>query len=444
MLLRPGAAERYGENMEHNNSQVTSYDTSAIQKENRQSWVKILSIWMGLIFSTATMLYGGVLGTFLDLGHALLAIVCGTAILALLSILISNIGADTGLSCYELMKYFLGNTGGRIVSVMFISVMLGWSGIGVIVVVEMMALYIPFFATPLGFALGGIGLNIIFVGTVWSSFKGLSFFSRLAVPIITVVFVIAFVRTGQVYGLAPLFEKVPVNPHSFPYVVSGVVACWINAPLQAPDISRFSRSRRDTLVATILAFVGGATLVYGIGAVTGVATGVDNIPGIFDKLGIASLAVVLILLLTWTSSAESLYSSSLAFASVLPIKRKELLLGLSFVITTTFTMIDLYAYFTQWVDVTGLFFCPIIGLFLTDHYCFRKKYTLPASEIPAAISIPSIIAVAIGIATNLAIADYGLFVSIFTTSGSYFVLNKYAFADKTLQAAEAAANAARE
>ena len=82
--------------MGQNNSQVSSYDTAAINQENRQSWVKVLSIWMGLIFSTATMLYGGVLGTFLSLGGALLAILCGTAILAVLSILISNIGADTG------------------------------------------------------------------------------------------------------------------------------------------------------------------------------------------------------------------------------------------------------------------------------------------------------------------------------------------------------------
>ena len=67
--------------MGQNNSQVSSYDTAAINQENRQSWVKVLSIWMGLIFSTATMLYGGVLGTFLSLGGALLAILCGTAIL---------------------------------------------------------------------------------------------------------------------------------------------------------------------------------------------------------------------------------------------------------------------------------------------------------------------------------------------------------------------------
>ncbi|MDE7221205.1 MAG: cytosine permease, partial [Oscillospiraceae bacterium] len=201
--------------MEHKNNQAASYDTAAINRENRQSWVKVLSIWMGLIFSTATMLYGGVLGTFLDLGSALLAILCGTAILAVLSILISNIGADTGLSCYELMKYFLGNVGGRIVSVMFIIVMLGWSGIGVIVVVEMLALYIPFFGTPLGFALGGIGLNIIFVGTVWTSFKGLSFFSRLAVPVIALCFLIAILRTVQVYRITHFFEKPPINPSSY-------------------------------------------------------------------------------------------------------------------------------------------------------------------------------------------------------------------------------------
>ena len=110
--------------MSSSNDQASSYGTSAIQQENRQSWVKILAIWMGLIFSTATMFYGGVLGSFMHLGQTLLAIVCGTAILAFMSILISNIGAETGLSCYELMKYFLGDLGGKVVSVMFIIVML--------------------------------------------------------------------------------------------------------------------------------------------------------------------------------------------------------------------------------------------------------------------------------------------------------------------------------
>ena len=44
----------------------------------------------------------------------------------------------------------------------------------------------------------------------------------------------------------------------------------------------------------------------------------------------------------------------------------------------------------------------------------------------------------VGIVTNLAIADYGLFVSILTTSVAYYILNRFVFPDQTLLAARAA------
>ncbi len=102
----------------NNEQQVASYGTEAIAKESKQNWVKIFSVWTGLIFSVSTMLYGGVVGSQLPLGQAFIAIGCANLFLAILTTFISHIGVETGLGAFELTKYGFGNFGGKIISLL--------------------------------------------------------------------------------------------------------------------------------------------------------------------------------------------------------------------------------------------------------------------------------------------------------------------------------------
>lgn len=422
--------------MSDKNNQVSSYSTTSVSQENRQSWLKIFSVWIGLIFSVSTMLYGGIVGSQLPLGKGILAILCANAFLAFITILVSHIGADTGLGAFELMKYGFGRIGGKIIGLLRTIVSLGWCGIGCVLVVNLLQFYIPFFATPIGFAIAGIVINLLFVLTVWRGFNGLSILNRVAVPLIVVIFIVALTQTHKIFGLGTLFDKAPVNPTPFFVVVSGIIFAWIDCVLVGSNFSRFARSKKDTTIATGLAFLLGATVIYCVGAVTGLATGFDNVPSIFNALGIAGLAGVLVFLLTWTTSSENFYSASLSFATVFPIKSKGILLFLAFAVSTTFTLIDLFSYFIQWVSLMGLIFCPIIGLMLTDYFFFKTKYKVAPEQIKVKVSIPAILSLAVGVVTNLLIPVYGALLALVTSGAAYLILNKYVFKDKTLARAK--------
>ncbi len=413
-----------------NQNQVTSYSTESIHAENKQSWVKIFSVWTGLVFSVSTMLYGGVVGSQLPLGQALIAIGIANLFLAVITTLVSFIGADTGLGAFELLKYCFGVTGGKIITIIRLTLSLGWVGIGSILVVDLVSFFIPFFATPVGFAVGGIVINLLFVATVWTGFKGLTFLTRFAIPAIVLIFLVALFQTERLHGIATLFDKEPVNPTSLLVVVTGIIFAWIDVVMVGSNFSRFARSKKDTTIATGLAFLLGASVIYCVGAITALATGKDNVPEIFNALGIAGLAGALVFLLTWTTSSEAFYAASLGFASVFPIKNKAILLFFPFAIATVFTLIDLFEYFIQWVGLMGLIFCPIIGVLLADYYFFKAKYRLPVDRIKTVISIPSVIGLAVGVATNLLIPVYGALLAIVTTMAAYYIANRFIIPDK--------------
>ncbi len=419
-------------NKEH---QVSTYDTNTIHQDNRQSWIKILAIWAGLIFSVPSLLYGNVVATFLPLGQGLLAIFLGSVILGALTLMISIIGGDTGLPASEIFKYFFGTTGSKILSLMNALLSLGWVGIGATLIVDLLGFYIPFFASGIGYSIGCIVVMAWFVITVWTSFKGLSLLGLVALPIIVVIFIIALIQAERVYGVAQLFDNVPSNPQSFIYVVFAIVAVWINAPLQAPNHSRFSRSRKDTFIAIILAFAGASSLVFGVGTIIGMATGMSDVPSIFSALHIDVLAAILIVALGWTSACEAIYSISLSFASVFNTNRKIILLGLCYLVAVTFALVDLFTYFIYWVDIMGQIFAPVIALLITDYWVFRSKYKMSSDKIVVKFSFAALLAILLGVGSGLLFSSAAMLVSLVVTTVSYIILNKYIIPDKTLKLA---------
>lgn len=417
------------------NQQVSSYNTEAVGQDGKQDWKKILFVWTGLIFSVSTMLYGGVVGSQLPLSKAILAILCGNLFLAVVTTLVSFMGTDTGLGAFELTKYSFGTIGGKIISLLRTIISLGWAGIGSILVVDLLSFFVPFFATMVGFSIGGIVINALFILTVWKGFHSLHKLSQFAIPAIILIFGVALFQADKVYGIVTLFEKSPAQPEGFFAVVIGVIFAWIDCVMVGSNFSRFAESRKDTAVATSLAFLLGATVIYGVGALTALATGFSSVPDIFNALGIAGLAGALIFLLTWTTSSENFYSGSLTFSTVFGIKNKGVLLFMAFAVATTFTLIDLFDYFIQWVNLMGLIFCPLIGVLLTDYFAFRQKYKLSVDEISTKISLSSVLACAVGVITNFIIPVYGSILALFTTAVAYYIFNKYVCKDKTLELA---------
>lgn len=421
--------------MKEGNSQVTSYSIAPVDKDGRQSWVKIFAVLAGMIFAVSKVVYGGVVGTYLPLEQAIVAIIIGNALLAAVTIPIAHIGTNTGLGAFEIFKYSFGTEGGKIITVLRLLAQLGWAGIGTILAIELLSFFVPFFATPLGFVVAGIVINLIFIATVWTGFKGLAIFSKLAVPAIILIFIAALLQVEKMYGIATIFNCEPTNPQTFFTVVEGVFFSWIGAVLGSPNTARFARSRKDASIAIILAIGLCAPIIYGVGAVTSLATGYGDVPSIFNALGLATLATILVVLLTWTTSSEAFYSTSLGFSSIMPIKNKAIILAFPFTIAVIFTLIDLYSYFTTWVNITGFVFCPVIGVMFADYYGFKSKYKLSVDKIPTKLSVASVVAVAVGITTNLSIPVYGALLGIPTSAITYYVLNRFVVKDKMMTVA---------
>jgi purine-cytosine permease-like protein len=70
-------------------------------------------------------------------------------------------------------------------------------------------------------------------------FKGMSLFSKIAVPAIALFIVYGMVVVGQRVGFSNVMATVPVSPLPFVSVVSVVAASWMTGATFSSDLTRF-------------------------------------------------------------------------------------------------------------------------------------------------------------------------------------------------------------
>lgn len=94
-----------------------------------------------------------------------------------------------------------------------------------------------------------------------------------------------------------------------------VVGSFVSGGTATPNFSRFAKTPKVAIIATVVAFFVGNSIMMVFGAVGGAVTGVADIFDILILQGLAIPAVITLGLNIWTTNNNALYTAGLGVSA---------------------------------------------------------------------------------------------------------------------------------
>ena len=333
-----------------------------VPESSRKGFWPMFFVMLGFTFFSASMSVGAKLGNGLDLKGFVAAVLAGGVILASYTGVLAYIGCKTGLSFDLLARKTFGTVGSYLPSLMIALTQVGWFGVGV-----------AMFAIPASDVIGCSKWVLIAVAGIcmtssaYFGIKGMEIVSYVSVPLIVVL---------GVYSMVTAF----------------VVGSFISGGTTTPNFTRFARGKTASVVATVIAFFIGNSLMFAFGAVGGAFTGHEDIFYIMIAQGLTVQALIVLGANIWTTNDNSLYSGALSLANITGVPKRPLVIAEG--IAGTLASIWLYDNFVSWLNILNATLPPVGAVVILD-YAVRLRKEQGEEKEPVFI-IPSVAGVAAG------------------------------------------------
>lgn len=368
----------------------TEFSLSAVpSKHQSQGLWAAMVVLVGFTFFTPSMSAGGTLGIGMNLLNFFLAVVIGNAFLGLYCGTLGYIGQKTGLSLDLLARHSFGDLGSYLPSAIISFTQIGWFGVGV-----------AMFAIPVSSLTGvPVWILIVITGvvmtlTAYFGIKALAVLGSIAVPLIAVLGVYS-VNWGinEVGGFMNVFAENPEKPLTLAAGIGIVVGSFVSGGTATPNFSRFAKTPKVAVIATVVAFFIGNSIMMVFGAVGGAVTGVADIFDILILQGLALPAVITLGLNIWTTNNNALYTAGLGVSNITKVPMKPLVLVAGAV--GTVTAVWLYYNFVSYLSLLSGMIPPVGAVLIIHYYMNRAEYKNEAHEFKK-LNIGSVAAVIIG------------------------------------------------
>lgn len=367
----------------------TEHSLSAVDAASRQGFWAVLVVMVGFTFFSPSMTAGGNLGIGLNMRDFFLAMILGNAFLGAYTGALAYIGQSTGLTLDLLARYSFGEKGSYLSSVLISFTQIGWFGVGV-----------AMFALPVGKLLGInttlliIVTGVLMTATAYYGIKALAVLGSIAVPLIAVLGIYS-VNYGinQVNGFANVFAEVPAAPITMAAALSIVIGSFVSGGTSTPNFTRFSKTSKIAVWATIIAFFIGNSIMFVFGAVGGAVTGNPDIFDILISQGLMLPAIIVLGLNIWTTNNNALYTAGLGLANITKIQSKPMVIiggGIG-----TVAAIWLYNNFVSYLSLLGGMIPPVGVVIIIHFFMNRKQYETEGFK-PAVVNVGAIVAVVVG------------------------------------------------
>lgn len=362
---------------------------------NRQSFWQILVVMVGFTFFSPSMTAGGNLGLGLSLTNFAIAVMLGNLFLSFYTGFLAHIGQTTGMNLDLLARKSFGEKGSFVPSLLIGLTQMGWFGVGV-----------AMFAIPVS-NLYGINtyLLVLIVGLLMTAtsikgIKALAVFGSIAVPLIAILGIYSvYISAETAGGLMKIFPEMPAQPMTMAAALSIVIGNFISGGTSTPNFTRFAKTSKMAVIATVVAFFAGNILMFVFGASGAAVFGKADIFDVLIMQGLAIPAILSLGLNIWSTNNNALYTSGLSITNVSkrPLKLTTALSG----IIGTFLAIFLYNNFVSYLSLLGSMIPPV-GAVVIIHYYFNKDNYKEVGN-NTEWDMKAIISVAIGIAVGLVV-----------------------------------------
>jgi len=352
------------------------YGVEPVPESETKNWLSMGAIWAGVGISLGMLLTGGTVGDGLNFKMAVISALIGGIVLALVTLFVGIVGANTKLSTAMISRFTFGEKAVLILALIQAFGSYGWFGVqlGLFGNTSATAIELAFNVRPSVTLLIIVG-GFLMIATATKGYKALDILSKIAVPLLLVLMVGSVFKVLENNTISDIFQFTHAGEAiTLGTGISMVISSFIVGAVVAPDVSRYAKTPKDTIFASILAFVIIIPLVITIGTIMAQATGTWDLVDIMLKLGWGLMALLVLLLAQWTSNDNNLYCSALGFAVVFKKLKKWQLTIISGVLGIILAIFGIYDNFIYWLLILGILIPPMGGVIIADYYFKNKTY----------------------------------------------------------------------
>jgi len=387
-------------------SEFTEYfDESArvpVREDETVSGWSVGMVIFGICLTLPTLYTGAITAEQLGFIGTAKAVGLASLVLSIMSIPAAIVGAETRLSSYLIIEFVFGRRGSDFVNALLGLTLLGWFAVTAGFFGETLAIAFEemFAVSPPTWLLTLISSVLILITTIFG-FKAIDRLALFAVPLLILFLLYVSNLSLADSSWETVLSTDGSNPAYFSTAVSTVIGSLIVGVVLMPDLSRYARSVKDCVSASVLGNGVGNCFSMLMGVAPAIVTGLLDPMAYMIALGLVGSAFVILVFATWTTNSVNLYSTTLAVAIIKPKIPEWKLTVACGVIGTALAMIGITDYFIGFLEWLGVIVPPVASIYLTDYFVLKQKnYSLTLQDSLPDYDRAAIVAWVIGTAIS--------------------------------------------
>ena len=353
-------------------------------------------VWSGFGIAFICAVIGGQIQQGLGTTNAILAILLGNFILFAYSALIGYPSGKWGVNFPLAVQYVFGRRGAVIPILILALLVTGWYAFQAWLTADILRV---------AFDLEGVvvvGIIATVAGIVYAipvifGIRQMALVRKIAIPAM-VLFAGYYLITRVIPAGGEIFSREGDGSIAF---LTGVGMAWATFAVSGTmtgDIVRYTRSGKEALGVTAVAFIFSNAPFMIIGALIAATINNPDVVYFFDQKSLAVLIplVVLAILSNWSTCDACLYNAAMGFTNSIPgfTWRRAAVFGSIIGLIAAAT--GFISNIVVWLLTIGLLVPPIGGTIIADYYVIRGEHGFRVGR-DAAINWAAIIAVVIGV-----------------------------------------------
>jgi cytosine permease len=353
-------------------------------------------VLLGFTFFTATMWAGGSIGVAFDFSTMIMVLLVGNLLLGTYAAILGYIAAKSGLNTALMSRFTFGEMGSKLSDFILGFTQIGWYAWGTatmaILIVKLTGL--PESLTIPLMIIFGFGFCI----TAFIGYRGLELLSRFAVPAMIILVAVSMgIATSDAGGLSGLMSITPTSTMTISAAITLVFGTFVSGGTQATNWTRFAKSGKTAVIATLLAFFLGNGLMTLIGAFGALVYQQADIVDIMVAQGLATLGILMLFLNLWTTQDNTVYNFAVAGCNLVRTKRRKTVTIVGAAIGTALAVLGMYQWLIPFLILLGTFIPPIGGVIMASYFvCYKRQYPSLEDTVLPAFNIPGLTAYAVG------------------------------------------------
>ncbi|MCW2697333.1 MAG: cytosine permease [Modestobacter sp.] len=366
----------------------SEYEHEPVPPSRRRSLGSVSAVWFGFPMILTNAIFGGTIVYGLGFWRGMAAIVVGNVVLALYVGALSYLAGRTGKNFALTAAETFGRRGAAIAAGFLSTVVIGWFAFQTGLTGATLHAALGWNETATIALAGVLYIAITFVGI-----RALTVIGLIAAPLFVVLGGVALVFAARDGGFSGITSYAGGGPDagvlSIGAAITVVIAGFVDSGTMTADFTRWSRTGREAVLATLSAFpvanfiallVGG--LIVAAGAATAPAVNGGDFLGILTSHGwvLSTLAVVFVFANLGSVCTHCLYNGAVGWSQLTGSRMRVLTVVLG-VIGLIAALAGVWSHFATWLNLLGIFVPPIGAVLIVDQLLTRWAQRRPVSVL---------------------------------------------------------------